>query len=80
MLRRAIFMEKQKVIEKVKKILALAEKNPNENEAVAAALKAQELMAKFNITENDLGNEIDEQSIESITCSLSGKHRSGNYS
>lgn len=38
-----------KILEKIEKLLALAGNNPNENEAMDAALKAQELMAKYNI-------------------------------
>lgn len=64
---------KKEIIEKVKKILALAGNNPNQNEAIAAALKAQQLMAKFNINEADLGDEITEDKIESMECVTSGK-------
>lgn len=39
-----------KVIEKINNLFDLANNNPNENEAMAAALKAQELMAKYNVT------------------------------
>ena len=38
--------------EKIRKLLALA-KSPNENEAKAALLRAQELMAKHKLTEAD---------------------------
>ena len=38
----------EKIIEKIKKLLELT-KSPNENEAKSAALKAQELMAKYEI-------------------------------
>lgn len=64
---------REQVIEKVKKILALAENNPNENEAIAAALKAQKLMAKFNIEKDDLGEEVKEEEIDKLTCIVSGK-------
>lgn len=40
---------REDILKKIEKLLALAGNNPNENEAVAAALKAQELMAKHNI-------------------------------
>jgi len=39
-----------KLIEKIKKILRLASNNPNEAEAAAALLKAQKLMAEYNIS------------------------------
>lgn len=61
------------IIEKIRKILALAENNPNENEAISAALKAQELMAKFNINEAEIGNELSKERIDSLECVLSGK-------
>lgn len=41
--------DKEEILKKIEKLLALAGNNPNENEAIAAALKAQELMAKHNI-------------------------------
>lgn len=43
--------KKDKLIEKIKNLLALADTsaNPNENEAQLALLKAQELMLKYNI-------------------------------
>lgn len=41
----------EKIIEKIQKLLSLANSS-NENEAMAAALKAQELMAKYDRTEN----------------------------
>lgn len=40
---------REKVLKKIENLLALAGNNPSENEALAAALKAQELMAKYNI-------------------------------
>lgn len=64
---------KKDIIEKIKKILALAENNPNENEAVAAALKAQKLMAKFHIEEQELGEEITEKNIDKLECVVNGK-------
>lgn len=56
-----IFMEK--IIVKIQNLLDLANNNPNENEAVAAALKAQELMAKYNVhveSVHEMQEEIDE--------------------
>lgn len=40
----------EKVLDTVKKLFALAGNNPSEGEAQAAALKAQELIAKYNLT------------------------------
>lgn len=39
-----------KVLDKVKKLLALSGNNPSEEEAKSAALKAQKLMAEYNLT------------------------------
>ena len=73
-------MENRKsVIEKIKKIMALAENNPNENEAMAAALKAQKLMAEYSIEESDLGTKITEDNIDSIMCRCSGKPQKWRY-
>ena len=65
--------DKKQIIEKIKKIMALAENNPNENEAIAAALKAQKLMAKFHIKESELGEEVTESKIDSMQCVVKGK-------
>lgn len=43
----------EKILSKIRKALALAGDNPSEEEAKAAALKAQELMAKYNVTLTD---------------------------
>ena len=40
----------EKIIEKIKKVLELSKNNPSENEAQAAVLKAQELMAQYHIS------------------------------
>jgi hypothetical protein len=49
-LRRYMTMEnREKILKKIENLLSLAGNNPSENEAIAAALKAQELMAKYNI-------------------------------
>lgn len=45
--------EKAKVLEKIKKCLALG-KSSNEHEAAAALRQAQKLMEKYNVTEEDL--------------------------
>lgn len=46
--------EREKLINKVKKILALSDNNPSEEEAKAAALKAQRLMADYHLTLDDV--------------------------
>lgn len=62
----------EKTIEKIKKLLALASNNPSENEAMAAALKAQALMAEYNITEAQLGEEVKE--IDEIKIGMPDGH------
>ena len=47
-------MREEKIIEKIRKCLALAENNPSEEEAKAAALQAQKLLAKYNISMVDI--------------------------
>lgn len=49
----------EKVLDKIKKLLALAGNNPSEEEAMAAALKAQELMAEYNVTVTDEEDKIE---------------------
>lgn len=46
-----------KVIDKIKKLLALSKNNSNSNEAQNSLLKAQELMAKYNISVSESDTE-----------------------
>lgn len=54
------------MIEKIKKMLALAENNPSEEESLAAALQAHKLMVKYNIHEDDVSLEEVKDDIVSI--------------
>lgn len=54
----------ERIIEKIRKCLALASNNPSEEEAKAAALQAQKLLAKYNISMTDV--EELEQEVEEI--------------
>ncbi len=54
----------EKIIEKIRKVLELSKNNPSEHEARAAALKAQDLMMKYHITQVDIEDTI---SIEEIS-------------
>lgn len=58
---------REKVLEKIEKLLALAGNNPSENEAISAALKAQELMAKYNIELADIQGEAKAETITTET-------------
>lgn len=51
----------EEILDKVKKILALAGNNPSEEEAKSAALKAQQLLAKYNLSMKDLGDDAEEK-------------------
>lgn len=58
-----------KIIEKIKNLFDLSRNNPNENEAMAAALKAQELMAKYNVSMVQVDDAEDSTSEEiTTTC------------
>lgn len=45
------------IVDKIKKLLEVADGRCNENESHVAALKAQQLIAKYNIEESELGIE-----------------------
>lgn len=47
-------MDNEKVIEKIRKILELSKNNPSKEEAEAAALQAQKLLAKYHIDMQDV--------------------------
>lgn len=58
-----------KLLTKIKNLFELANNNPNENEAKAAMLKAQELMVKYQIEKSSVdGVEVDPKKV--ITVSL----------
>lgn len=53
----------EKVIEKIRKLLAMTEENgASENEAIIAALKTQKLMTEYNLTVADVADEHQEKS------------------
>ena len=47
-------MDTEKIIAKIKKILELSRNNPSKEEAKAAALKAQRLMAEYHLSESNI--------------------------
>lgn len=68
-------MTSEKILTKIKNLLDLANNNPNENEAIAAALKAQELMAKYEIDSSAIyDTEKEEKKIFHATYADNGKH------
>ena len=56
-------MMKEKIVAKVKKVLELSKNNPNEQEAQAAALKAQALMMQYHLSMEDIEDETDSEEI-----------------
>lgn len=66
----------EKIIEKIKKLLEMTEENgASENEAMVAALKAQKLMAEYNLTVADIGTHDSKEIIveESFDCGKGDK-------
>ena len=55
----------EKIIQTIRKVLELSRNNPSEEEAHAAALKAQELLAKYHIDMKEV-EDLDMDTIESI--------------
>lgn len=56
--------ERKAIIERIKKLFALADNNPNANEALAAALKAQKLIANYDIGQSELSHDEEEPIVE----------------
>lgn len=56
--------ERKTIIERIKKLFALADSNPNANEALAAALKAQKLIADYDIDQSELSRNKEEPIVE----------------
>lgn len=67
-------MSMEKILNKIKNLLDLANNNPNENEAMAAALKAQELMAKYNIELSELDSDNSEKELYEAVYRDTSKH------
>lgn len=63
-------VNREKIVDRVKKLFALAENNPSQEEAISATLKAQKLMLHYNIHEEDLLEELKEE-INSVIASQS---------
>lgn len=67
-------MMNEKMLTKIRNLFDLSKNNPNENEAIAAALKAQELMAKYDIGIAEIeGTQIDKE-IAHLVYSNTEKH------
>lgn len=65
-----------KIADKIQKLLSLAGNNPSAEEAKAALIKAQQLMAEYNMTESDLGNgEQIKYSLEACKCRVNPRSK-----
>lgn len=62
-------MKTEKIIQTIKKVLELSKNNPSEEEAKAAALKAQELLAKYHIDMSEV-EEVDETNEDIVEISV----------
>lgn len=61
--------QKKKIIDKVKKLLALSENNKNDNESLEALAQAQRLMAKHGMQQCDLEETLrDEENVIQVRC------------
>ena len=60
----------EEIIKKIEKLLALAGNNPNENEAMVAAAKAQEMIAKYNIDIANIGSANKKPEIDTSTHTI----------
>lgn len=70
-------MEKnnQKIMEKIKKVLALSKNNPSQEEAAAALLMAQKLMVEHNLTMEEVEGVTDKDREAQVDYSvMSGSH------
>lgn len=67
-------MTTEKILNKIKNLLDLANNNPNEHEALAAALKAQELMAKYGVDASAINVDETKDEIYHAVYSDTGKH------
>lgn len=64
-----------RIVERIRKLLALSQNNPSEEEAVAALLLAQETMVKYNLNELDIIKFTDSDSFVEQVAGLSGLKR-----
>lgn len=61
-------MEKEKIVEKIKKLLSLGGNNPDRAEAASALRRASELMEKYNIAESSVSVTQEGISTEDFIC------------
>lgn len=72
--------EIEKVIKRINKLLALSDqsRNPSENEAIAASLQVQKLLAKYNLTMTDVTGERKEEDCQQAVADV-GKGKKWKY-
>ena len=66
---------RQHIIEKIQKLLRLADNNTNEAECISAALKAQKLIADYNIEDHELQEGHESETIETLQSSYYVGHK-----
>lgn len=69
-------MSMEKILTKIRNLLDLARNNSNEHEAMSAALKAQELMAKYNL---DIAKVEGVNEVEEITEAIYSPNKKAHY-
>lgn len=73
-------MDRQKVLETIKKIIAFAnDERGNENAAKTAALKVQQLMAKYDISDDDIADVEEKKQLEQIVNLKLNTDKNRNY-
>ena len=61
-----------KIVSRVQKLFELAGNNPSREEAIAASLKAQELMSKYGLSEEEINLGVEEEVIETMCFMAKG--------
>lgn len=66
-LRKVIEMnDRDKIIEKIKKLLALSKNNTSQEEAISASLKAQKLIADYDVKDSEINGSCKQQVVVTI--------------
>lgn len=65
-----------KIADKIQKLLSLAGNNPSQEEAQKALLKAQELMAKYNLEQGDISGEEIKYTLETAAVKVNPRSKS----
>ena len=66
-------MSRESIIAKIQKLIELSDNNPSKEEAIAAALKAQKLMADYDVDQSELRTEEELEDPETVYTDFIGK-------